>query len=176
MIVFVTLALFASFAALLIGLIRPRWMTFWRGRQSRGRVAAVYGAFCLLFFVLGIATVPPVEQDAVEAVAPEPVEDVSASQEQDELALMRAQGERVMSIERAIDSGIFVKVESPTPWPRAYVGTDFYNLTDDAKRDVLKTVWMYYINENPEADMVIIRDGQTYEDIGRYYKHGLALD
>ena len=190
------LLFFACCAALLIGVIRPSWVAFWKGYQSRGWVVAMYGVFGFLFFVMTVAVPPSVDPEAETAgvpapesatsdagpvsegsggAAPAPHEGGSASPESAVIADDGNQPQRLKIIEEAIAKGIFMKVERLTRYPRLYVDEGFYTLAFDTKRDFVDVVLTYYIIEDPQADVLIIRDGYTGNEIGKFSRYGLDI-
>jgi len=71
-------------------------------------------------------------------------------------------------IQKLIRAGVFIKVEQPAEFPHVYVGATFYNLTFDEKEQFINVIWAYYKTKNPAADLVVLKDGYTGKEIGKY--------
>jgi hypothetical protein len=87
------------------------------------------------------------------------------------------QAKRLKLIEDLKAQGVILKVETPTDYPRIYVGPAWNSITVDDKRTFANAVLTYYYAQDPEATLAVIRDGYTGKDIGSFsYRYGLQLD
>lgn len=88
------------------------------------------------------------------------------------------QPQRWNLIQKLLNEKIFIKVEKPAQFPHVYVGRIFYSLTFDEKTQFINVVWAYYKTENPRADIVVIKDGYSGKEIGKYAEvyGGLRMD
>ena len=144
----------------------------------------------VLFFIGFGATVPPMVSDDPLAVAPAPAIEAPTAPEpaaETETAEVPApettnaleddgkQPKRLEFIRTAIDNGVFMKVERTTLYPRLYIDAGFYMLPFDDKEGFVDVVLTYYLIEDPKADILIIRDGYTGNDIGRFSRFGLEM-
>lgn len=92
----------------------------------------------------------------------------SAALPQPSVAERAKQPQRWDLIQKLINQEIFIKVEQPADLPRVFVGRAFYSLTFDQKAQFINVVYAYYKTENPRANTVIIKDGYTGKQIGKY--------
>ena len=88
------------------------------------------------------------------------------------------QADRKEFIQKAINEGLFLKVEKRAKYPHVYVTSAFYALNIDDKNGFINVVWAYHIAEDAIADKVVLFDGQTGKKIGAYAEvyGGLKLD
>jgi hypothetical protein len=86
------------------------------------------------------------------------------------------QEKRLSLINQMIADGILIKVEKPADLPRAFVGRGFYALTFDDKQAIVSIVLAYFLEQDPQANILILRDGYTNKEIGTFGKYGLQLD
>lgn len=85
------------------------------------------------------------------------------------------QEKRLALINQMISDGILIKVEKPAQLPRAYVGRAFYSLPFDDKQAVASIILAYFLDQDPKADILILRDGYTNKEIGKFDEYGLRL-
>lgn len=81
-------------------------------------------------------------------------------------------------IQKLISKGVFTKVECRAGGlPKLYVGRAFYLLPIDDKKTFVHAVWSYYVTENADSNIVVLRDGYSGKDVGKYDADlGLRLD
>lgn len=78
------------------------------------------------------------------------------------------QAKRLDFISEAIRLGIFYKVEKPGKYAQVWVSPKFYGLTYDDKSTVVNVVWAYYLSRDSESNLVMLADGLTGKEIGKY--------
>ena len=103
---------------------------------------------------------------AIEA-APIISPDAASPREPDETERTK-QRKRLEFIQKLIAQQLFIKVEKPALYPRVFVGQGFYVLTFDEKAQFINVVWAFYKTEDPKADIVLIKDGYSGKEIGKY--------
>lgn len=86
------------------------------------------------------------------------------------------QPQRRAFIRKLIDNGVIYKIEKPGEIPRIYVGPTFILLPYDTKNNFLDAILTYYIIENPESNILIIKDELTGKSIGTFSDRGLDMD
>jgi len=92
-------------------------------------------------------------------------------------ASTETQAKRKKIIDRIINEGVFFKVEQVATLPHAYTGRRWNALNVDEKKDFSNVTLTYYYAQDKKADMLVIHDGKTGEQIGTFgYLNGLDLD
>lgn len=88
------------------------------------------------------------------------------------------QSDRKALIQKLINKGIFQKVEVPGTLPHLWVRPAFYALDFDAKSQFVNVVYAYYITQNHQYNIVVLYDGKTGKEIGKYSEvsGGLVLN
>jgi hypothetical protein len=73
---------------------------------------------------------------------------------------------------------IFLKVSMSSELPHLFVDRAFYGLTFTEKSEFVNVVWAYYKTENPLANIVVLKDGESGVQIGQYSEAfgGLKMD
>ena len=73
---------------------------------------------------------------------------------------------------------IFLKVSVSSELPHLYVDRAFYGLTLAEKSEFVSVVWAYHKTQNPRANIVILKDGLSGNQIGQYDEAngGLKMD
>jgi len=86
-----------------------------------------------------------------------------------------AQKKREQLIQKLINTNIFKKVDVPGSLPHVHVGDEFMNLSFDEKQSFTGVVFAYYYTIDQNADIVVIKDFRTNEEIGKLTQRGLDL-
>lgn len=97
---------------------------------------------------------------------------------QKEASTGNIQEKRWALIQKLISEGIFQKVGVPASLPHLWVKPVFYTLDFDVKEKFVNVVYAYYKTLSPAYDIVVIYDGRTGKEIGKYSEiyGGLKLD
>lgn len=85
------------------------------------------------------------------------------------------QVERETLINKLKKTGVIYKIETPDSLPYVYIGERFKSLKYDEKEILMSTISDYYYTLNQKSSMVIIKDSNTNEKIGKYSQNGLSM-
>ena len=83
--------------------------------------------------------------------------------------------EREKLINKLKKTGVIYKIETPESLPYVYIGERFKALKYDEKETFMSTISDYYYTLNKKSSMVIIKDPNTNEKIGKYSQNGLSM-
>jgi hypothetical protein len=72
-------------------------------------------------------------------------------------------------------TGVIDKVETAENRPYVYIGERFKSLKKDEIENFMSTISDYYYTLNKKTTMVIIKDPETNEKIGKYNQNGLSM-
>ncbi len=72
-------------------------------------------------------------------------------------------------------NGLIVKLEQYGDTIHAHVGPLFYMATFDEKKKFMNVILAYYATDDPDIDMVTIKDGYSGKRIGYYYPKMVGL-
>lgn len=86
------------------------------------------------------------------------------------------QPRRLAFIKKLLSTGFYLKIETPATLPHAYVGPAFWLANITEKESMLDATLSYYIINDPRANILILKDGQTGKGIGTFSEYGLDLD
>ncbi|SEO69223.1 hypothetical protein [Aquisalimonas asiatica] len=88
-----------------------------------------------------------------------------------------AQSDRRQFIDDLKGVGIVQRIETPTDYPRVYLGSGWERLTVQDKEQFINVVLTYHFADNPDSTTAVLRDAYTGEDVGTYsFDWGLRLD
>lgn len=89
----------------------------------------------------------------------------------------RAQSDREVTINRALNATIFKQVSPPTnSVARVLAGPGFNLATWDQKEAAVGAVYGFYFDGKSDSDVVVIADALTGQQIASYNLQGLKLD
>ncbi len=88
------------------------------------------------------------------------------------------QPQRKRLIAKLIANGFALKIEQYGTAVHVHVDSLFYMATFDEKKKFMNVILAYYATDDPDIDMVTIKDGYSGKRIGYYYPKmgGLKLD
>ena len=86
------------------------------------------------------------------------------------------QAKREAFIRRAIETGIFAKIDDARVCPHVWVTPMFSILTFEEKQKLLSIVLAYYYEAPGPDAIIILRDNMTGKEVGRMSGAGLKLD
>lgn len=78
------------------------------------------------------------------------------------------QSDRRAFIHKLIARGAFQKVEIPGRYPHVWVTPLFYELDFELKQKFISVVYAYYKGQNPQSDIVVLFDGRSGKEIGKF--------
>ncbi|MEE9426396.1 MAG: hypothetical protein V3V18_15670 [Methylococcales bacterium] len=116
----------------------------------------------LVFFVLAIKLLTP-----DRSLQPVFVNNIDTSPEK--------QIVREKLINKLKKTGVIDKIETPENHPYVYIGERFKALKKDEIENFMSTISDYYYTLNKKTTMVIIKDPETNEKIGKYSQNGLSM-
>lgn len=76
--------------------------------------------------------------------------------------------DRAAFIGKLQKAGLFLKVEKLSDLPHVWVTPSFMVLDFPDKEQFINVVYAYYVTQDPEANLVILKDSRTGKRIGRY--------
>lgn len=87
-----------------------------------------------------------------------------------------AQAKRERLIKQLISRSVFSKVEMPASLPHAWTGPAWDSLSYDEKQTFCGVVLAWYMAQNPQLDILVVKDYRTGKRIGSFDRSGLDLD
>lgn len=86
-----------------------------------------------------------------------------------------AQKDRFDFITQLKSNGVVTKIETPTKFPRVYLGESWYDLSFEDKESFMNVVLTYFSIEEKKKIKLILRDSRDNKQIGVVSERGLEL-
>lgn len=85
------------------------------------------------------------------------------------------QSKRLAFLQKLLNEGIFIKIDTPGTLPRVHVGPKFHVLDFETKQKFVEVVYAYHFPRKKDDGIVRVFDGQTNHEIGTYHLNNPGL-